>query len=293
MTLEVFTDRLHVCYPQADFRSIRGRVVEFLDSLGCSTAYDKPHECSGLWRHADGGTLRASSVRNAWAMLQVSGALLATLRAADLLRSFLGTLGSEPGNVTLMDVTADVHTDAPPVVADVYRRATSGEGIRLTRKRTPISEVTRFSGLNAAGVETGTVYIGARRARVRLKVYDKQHEMAQNHGVSGPPRVRYEFTIKDQAMSLRDAYEPAGLFWSYMANTGLLPVPSPMPERSPAPLERVEADHAGLLSPEDRLRRRVAFSDELRALARLADSLPEGRALLHRLIDWEIPRTVS
>lgn len=272
---DVFADRLQVTVDRMAYRDLRDRLLPILDTVGAAPDYDKPVEESGLWRTASGGTLHAKR----WCdvvSIGASGQLLAMLRAASLFGGFLQVIATEPHKVTCLDATMDVYTDAPPVVAEFYARARTPPGIRLTRKSIPARHVTAFMGTRDDGRESGTVYVGGRSADVRLKVYDKQHEQA-GRGIQVPPCVRYELTLRAGKVTLKDVFTPAPVFWAHMQ--AVLPRPEGVPAWCPGESGFV-VQHPAPLSILERLRKRLVFSDDIAALVRLADQIPDGRSVL-------------
>lgn len=272
----VFSDRFQMTVDRMGYRDLRSRFLPIVQSLGAAPDVDVPSEERGIWKLATGGTFVAKRF-GAVAAIGASGQFLAALRAASMLGEMLATLGSEPHKVTVLDATMDVPVDAPPVVHEFYRRATDPQqGYRLTRKKVLATQVTKVFGQRADGRESGTVYLGSRYADVRLKVYDKQHERFF-HGVEAGPGVRYELTLKGGQVSLRDVYEPSGVFWAHMQN--VLPRPASAPNwlvgDTGYRLPRREVP-----SPLERLRARIAGSADLAELVDLADSLPGGRGVL-------------
>lgn len=70
----------------------------------------------------------------------------------------------------------DVASHAPPLLQALYGRAARGE-VSLTRKTLdPGRHVFRYIGPGPDGEDTGTVYLGARSAEVKARVYDKRWE---------------------------------------------------------------------------------------------------------------------
>lgn len=282
---EVFADRMQVTIDRMGYRDMRNRLLPILHAMGCVPQVDQPSEESGLWRSPEGGTFKVARYGQV-AALGVSGKFLAMLRVAHMLGEFLHTLGSEPHKVTVLDATLDVAVDAPPVVQAFYDRATTGEGYQLTRKRVRPTAVTKVFGQRQDGRESGTVYLGGRKAEVQLKVYDKQHERFY-HGIEADPGVRYELTLKGGLITLADVYTPAPVFWHHMHT--VLPRPEGVTAWYPGGLG-FSPERRPLLSPLERLRARLSNSPDLRELVRLGDALPGGRAALYREIDDAFPQ---
>lgn len=272
----VFADRFYLTVDRMAYRDLRSRFLPILHAVGAAPDIDLPAEEKGLWRLESGGTFKVSRF-GAVAGIGASGQFLAALRAQSMLGELLANLGTEPHKVTLLDATMDVPVDAPPVVHEFYRRATAADaGLRLTRKRVLATQVTKVFGMRPDGRESGTVYLGARHADVRLKVYDKQHERFF-HGVNSGPGVRFELTVKSGQVTLRDVFEPAGVFWAHLQHVLPRPVGAPnwVHGETGYQLPRRELPDA-----MERLRARIRGSADLADLMALVDHLPGGRAIL-------------
>ena len=233
----------------------------FCDYVSCTTARDIYPEVSTslleLLRAAGGrdehdGVLTLGDhgkfihgTRYGVGYYSLSGDALAELRkhhdAFDFFGQWLTIIGEHPHRVTRLDAAIDIAAEASTVVRRVYARARRGL-VRLTRKATRPDEVRRLIGpALVTGLETGTVYIGARGRRdVTARVYDKREEILRRvmkaHGsltadlltLNDPgPLVRYELEFSRKiGMTLRDAYDPAALFWHF-ARESLVPQLAP------------------------------------------------------------------
>lgn len=286
---EVFSDRVQVTIERMGYRDIRSLLLPLLQTLGAYPDLDDPATEKGLWRHVDGGTLKVARYGKV-AAIGASGRFLSTLRAAKMLGEFLHILGTEPHKVSVLDATLDVPVDAPPVVAAFYARATGPEGVQLTRKRVASTEVTKVVGQRPDGRESGTIYAGGRQAETRLKVYDKQHERFFHGVMDAAPGVRYELTLKSGQATLSDVYDPTGIFWHHMHRIldkpeNVLPwVRNELGSTLPVSL---------VLTPLERLRRRVEMSPDMAELVRLSRECCEdrdaARELLATTIAWAYP----
>jgi hypothetical protein len=272
-----FCDFLGVTVPSEVWDELRLEVSAELDSIGMRVEVDEDR--SVLWRTPDSfGTVKANRVGKVWS-LGASGAVCAGLRVAGRFNDFLAAIGTRPHRVTRLDASLDVQADAPPIVAEVTRSGRAGE-LSLTRQAIKPSDVTTFGGVRPDGQVTGTVYLGPRRGSARMVVYDKQHERISRKLSDCGPLTRYELRLRAASgVTLRDAAEPASVFWHHVA-PDFLPSPSDAPawvpggsgftiERTPPPL------------PAARLLRRIEGSVELAALVALAESCgPYGIELL-------------
>ena len=152
------------------------------------------------------------------AVISASGAALAALRSVGAYAGYLRVLSSDVHRLTRLDVALDVLVDAPSVLDALYSRAKSG-GVSLTRKALdPHRHVSRWQSPDSAGLDTGTVYLGGKTSEVRARVYDKRLERIAR-GLPDPGSwLRAELTVTSaMGISLKDAWEPAPVFWRFMA----------------------------------------------------------------------------
>ena len=133
------------------------------------------------------------------------------------------------------------------------------------------------------GLDTGTFYIGDRRkGGVTGRVYDKQAQLLEVEGITVPPRVRYEVTVKRTLpVTMRDAALPTELFW-HVASPSLLQKPSTVHNWVPSSIDDLgwtQVMHSIL--PYERLRMRLETSPDIAELVRIADELgPHGLDML-------------
>lgn len=222
------------------------------------------------------GSLRAS----------FSGAACAALREHGTWDDLLSELSSVPHRVTRVDAALDLSLDGADMVDLMRQRYPSGQ-VNLSRKAVATSLVL---AVRPDGRETGTWYAGRHtKARFTARVYDKAWQLLQKFGEVIPPRTRVEVTASggDSGATLRDAAQPAALFW-YLAAPAILDAPEGAPVWTPnrdlgwvAPTKPFD--------PAALLKRRVESCAMLDALALLADDLgPNGRDYLLGLLEKRI-----
>lgn len=215
-----------------------------------------------------------------------SGAVLEKLREAGVYMDYLSALSEAPVTVTRLDAAHDVLSDAPPILAKLRKRFPRECSLSRKAVRTKFILEVREDGK-----ETGTWYVGHRsKARVTARVYDKQNQMLERHGVLLPPMTRYELTFKkDIGATLRDAAEPESLFWHY-ASPVLLKRPENVPEWSSGwavgwHYERPE------IALGELLKSRIGASGELQAILALADRADCmewcGQLILRMIADYD------
>lgn len=222
-----------------------------------------------------------------------SGAACALFREHGSWMELLSELSSAPHRVTRLDPALDLPMDGADLVDLMRRRYPDGRA-SLSRKAMP---TTVMLAVRPDGRETGTWYIGKmKRARYTARVYDKAWEVLQKAHRVIPPTARVEVTAKggDSGATLRDAAEPAALFW-HLASPAILEAPEGVPVWIPNRDLGWEAPKREF-SPAALLQRRVEDFAMLDALAVVADEMgPEGRSYLLGLIKdrLEAPKPIE
>lgn len=273
---DVFCDWLDVTYAKGEshLSSVHSFVSEFCDEV----AWSGDDSSQYLFRQGpETGSIRIERSRMV-ERVSASGAALARIRAIGVLGEYLGLLGDAPHNVTRLDATYDVPSSNPGrVIRSHYKR--TRDGISFSRKGLKTSSI--FSP-GVDGLDTGTVFHGyGSDAKVKAKVYDKGHQMMERYAAIVPPAVRYELTFRREVgASLRDAFQPAPLFWHHATPLGLKR-PSGVPEWAPGAVGCVFPRREASTAYERALRaiERLPLHD----LARLAQEIgKEGVPVLQR-----------
>lgn len=276
---EVFCDDLRVTVPLDCWPAVEGPLAAFLADAGMAPEFrdDKRQQ----WR-VNGGTVRAETYRVVRAV-SASGQALARMRSLGMLGGFLATLGSVPSKVTGLHATLDTEESTPAVLERLMAKAASAEGLRAGRKRIPLGDLQRYLVRLPDGTDTGSIYCGPKTNEIRPVVYDKREErMAKGAPDPGRDVTRYELRLRDVGATLRDAYDPAPIFWRYMA-PDFLPKPAGVADWVPHGEGYALDKHVPLSAPE-RLTRRFTDSLDVGDLVRLAQSFPGGVDLLCQLI---------
>lgn len=239
------------------------------------------------WLFPSGGLLQVRSRSGAFSTISFSGAVLASLRAAGLYGDCLRVLGSEPHRLTRLDVALDVLVHAPPCLQGLYGRAVRGE-FSLTRKSfDPDRHISRYLGPGPGGEETGTVYLGTRFAEVKARVYDKRKERISKGCADPGPWLRAELGVTGKmGVSLKDAWEPAPVFWHFMESAlqGVIERPGGVPCWKPGG-EGFCLPPRPVRDPVQVLRRRLEQSRDLRDVCGLARDTPGGSVLVYRQME--------
>lgn len=227
------------------------------------------------YRSASNGSLTWGS-RGGVTWYTTSGAFLSDLRAAQCLNEYLCCFASHPDNpsmehrVSLLDCTVDESVYAPPVLADILKKAFSG-AYQFTRKAISPLAITQHMGLcayNDSGDVTGSVYLGKSPMKVRAKVYDKRQErMQRGGGVVIPDTLRHELTVTGaMGITLHDVASPGSLFYHFYPKNLLSPRPYP----SWAPSETGYFREVFKPMPSMMLKSRMQASNDLKAMFKLA-----------------------
>lgn len=266
----VFCDWLDVTYHLE--RNPLGGLRSLLLSMGAEVVAE------GVFRLGDGTVL----IGRKYGVLRVSasGASLAHMRLVGGYMDWLSCLSEWPHRITRLDAAMDVDRDGADVVDELRAAYPSGQ-VNLGRKALPVALLL---AVRPDGRETGSFYVGRRsRARATARVYDKRQERLDKRGQDGPPRTRYEVTVKqDYGATLRDAAEPERLFW-HVASPALLDRPDDVPEWSADWSQGWRADPRPELLPAEVLSRRLGNSPEVELLLSIADEMgPNGRQWLVR-----------
>lgn len=263
----IITDYLAVTVPE-ECGDLLDRVRPLLDVAGFFVEYAEERKI--VFKAANGGSVLWQKRFNVWC-LSASGAACGRLRDVGCWSDYLSEIGSTPHRVTRLDAAHDVARDAAPEVRRVRRKGARGE-LQLTRKTVAPHHVDAHLSTRHDGVETGTVYVGSRQAEVRLVVYDKQHERVMA-GASDPgPLTRYELRLKSGVgVTLRDAAEPASVFWHHVSRS-VLRVPAGVPAWESQAIG-FELPRPEGRTPYARFLGRIEGNGEVAALAKLAAEL--------------------
>jgi len=294
----VICDHLSVTCPLEHWSSLPDSLSLHLSDAQMELQVSSDHLY--LWRTSDGtGMVRIERMSRAGVVsVLASGHALAKLRALGVWGRYLCELAALPHKVTRVDVACDVYAFAPTVIADALAKGRSG-AVALTRKCISGQDVESHMSLRPDGLESGTVYFGSKGAEVRAAVYDKRLERYKKTSAEWSDvdeRVRYEIRVRNGLPTLRDAYEPAALFFHH-ATPSLLPRPSGVPDWVPHG-DGFSIERSAPHFPAMRLRSRVESSTDLGAICTLAARDGAGGvefllSCVRRRYDVELARAAS
>lgn len=267
----VFCDWLDVTTPPDREHDLRGSLGRLICAAGGSKLHDDLYDLGG-------GKVKIGMMYGVF-RVSVSGACVRVLEIQGLWETFLAEIGEGPHRVTRLDAAVDVDHDGADSIA-LLQEAYPGGKVRISRR--PV-RVTELLSTREDGRKSGTWYAGHRSgAEITCRVYDKAHQLLETRGETIPPRTRAELTVR-KGCTLRDAFEPARVFWHYMA-PAIFERPSDVPEWSSGWAEGWTMEKIDIL-PTQRLKRLIERSPELAAIIELSDSLgPKGRDMALRLI---------
>lgn len=269
-------DRVNLTFPESVSTGLLSDIGLVLNAAGATSATDS------LWRHCDGGTVFLEHKRG-FTVMQVSGALLGTLRKCGLYDDFFLPFVGVPHRITRLDIAHDVARDSPALLKRLYSKARSGS-VGLTRKKLRGHQIRKLFSPGLDGRDTGTVYLGSPTAEVKARIYDKAFERYCKAGIEPiGPLTRYELTITNKGgASLSDVFSPSAAFWHYMGD--VLRRPANAPDWSPSD-SGFDLPKRSSLLPYEILSRKVADSAEIGNLLSLAsDCGPMGLETLIRKI---------
>jgi len=258
--MTVHTDWLDVTYAPND--TPEQDVLDVLQAAGAQCV--SSDDGTSVWSVGHGKFVLQA--RASFHRYSASGAVLDHLRACSRYMDYLSALAGSPHSVSRLDAAHDVLVDAAPIIKKL--RKLYPQECSLSRKALRTKSILET---RPDGKESGTWYVGHKsRGRITARVYDKQLQMLNVHAIEIPPTVRYELTFKtDVQTTLRDAAEPARLFWSHAAPS-LLKAPAGLPVWVSGwgggwHYNKPEVALAGLL------KHRVESSADLKAILTLAD----------------------
>lgn len=251
-------------------------------------AHAEKRDENGFYWLPEGGKVRVGRYGQVLT-ISVTGAAVRYLRDLGQWSDFLSLLSEYPHRVTALDVAYDRFDQSGADVVPGLNELGKAGGVSLTRKSVDPRRVRMVDGLDPDGRVTGTVYLGARTAEVRCRVYDKRAERVDRGYPDPGPCVRYELTATGKVgISLRDAWDPVPLFWHYMGRS-LLESPPGVPSWVPAGEGFIMPKRTSL-GPYQALHRRIELSADLDYLLEVAEACgPSGLAILHKALDkrWE------
>lgn len=277
---EIFADDLRCTLPPVAWDDLKPEFESLLVDAGFVPDFKTDRAIQ--WRN-EGGTVRSEASRLV-RVLSLSGRSLAALRLVGMAGAFLGAIGSQPHRVTSLHATLDRKERTSDVLARLLAKAESEGGIRAGRKRIPVGDLQRHVQRLPDGSDTGTTYFGGKSVEIRPVVYDKRQErISRGLPDLGFDLTRYELRLRSGVgVTLRDAHDPAAVFWHYMAPDFL-----ERPEGVPmwvSHAEGFECEKYDRPLPAARLLRAVEASEQLPHLVRLAGTFPGGVDFLCALV---------
>lgn len=213
-----FCDYLNITSPKEQQQAILDLIKPYLDYAGCLEQFTGTFQIPSSF-----GTFKTYT-RGSVCVFSASGGLLSAFRQLGLYDHYLTLFADFPHRVSMLHATADFRLDAPEYLEAIYQKATAGE-VYLTRKAIDPKNVSKLTGKNLEGVDTGTVYLGNRaNADVWAKAYDKRQERIQKGFTDPGQTLRIEIAVQsDVGASLRDASNPKNLFYHFAQKSLVTP----------------------------------------------------------------------
>lgn len=273
---DVFCDYLRVTSPPGDTGFLESLSL-FLDRNLYPVSFSKSRV---VGRNVGLGLVLLQKDR-LYSLASASGAALARMREDGCFEDYLSVLSSYPHTVTRLDAALDLDKDAPPFLRALERRY-SDDKFSFGRKKLQVTRL--YSRRESDNALTGSWYAGYKsRAKVTVRVYDKQNEVLAKTGVAICPRTRVELVFTSAVgATLRDAFMPNSIFYDH-ASPSLVPRPDGVPNWVPHGNLWASVAKEGEL-PIDTYKRRLETSPELDRLVELAVSLgPNGVQLAKRI----------
>lgn len=269
-----FADWLSVTVPRDFDAAFRDGLEAILGQLGAVARLDDVTYQVG--RLMVGGKLESyGSVKfkpkgQGFFLVSASGGILERMRDCGVFMDYLALIGSFPHRVTRLHATCDYAVPSPGVVIRAVKSAAAAGEVQLSRKALPASQCKWMLVAGEDGLDTGTVYLGKQeKSDITAKVYDKQRERIDKGFPDPGPIVRVELSLgSETGVTLRDAADPAGVYWHYASRT-LVQRPEGFPEWS-GQAEGFVLPPRRVVGPLERMQRLLESSFELRQLVDLA-----------------------
>lgn len=274
--LKPFCDWLSISYPSSC--SPHTELISFLNQY-VLFGYTDLGKGKESYRGQDGGSCFITS-KNGYCNVSISGSVLQKCREAGAFRDLISILSLAPHNITRLDAAYDVPVAGHKVIKGIQSKYPDCYVELATRLR----RLQYVLDQDSSGRFTGTAYFQNRsyKGTVKLRVYDKTHQMFYEFGETIPTTTRYELSVARGA-SLRDFSDPTSIFWHFLPE-GLLQKPDGVPSWCAAERIRYD-DYAGSLSTDyEKLRFLIQNSPALIDIAKKANSVNGGSVLLEREI---------
>lgn len=274
--LKPFCDWLSISYPSSC--SPHSDLISFLNQY-VLFGYTDLGKGKESYKGLDGGSVFVTS-KNGYCNVSISGSVLGKCREAGAVRDLISILALAPHNITRLDAAYDVPIAGHKIIKGIQSKYPDCYVELATR----IRRLQYVLDQDRSGNFTGTAYFQNRsyKGTVKLRVYDKTHQMFHEFGESIPTTTRYELSVARGA-SLRDFSDPTSLFWHFLPES-LLQKPEGV--ASWRATERINYDdYADSLSTDyEKLRFLIQNSPALLEIAKRANSVNGGSVLLEREI---------
>lgn len=213
---DVFCDYMRFTTPQGEKDAVMRVLEPYFAQLGLVDDY----KCM---RSPSGGTVTLKDHYQVTSY-QFTGSIIEELRYHGLYLQLLAELSTLPSyRLTRCHLTLDVQYPGWLYVPWFYSQCRAGQ-MQLSRKSVASKDMIQYFSPSqfSPSHDTGTVYLGSRKAERRLRVYDKQQERYVNRSLTITPTTRLEIELSDETgVTLRDLYEPTACFYHFIPSNAI------------------------------------------------------------------------
>jgi hypothetical protein len=251
--LTPFPDWLSISYPTS--MSPHLDLVTFVTRLSPLVFTDLGGS-KHLYKATCGGSIFITS-KDQYVNIAISGGVLKLCRESGLNNELQQILSSSPYNITRLDVAYDVPISGHIAISNIDTIYPLGWAVVASRAR----QLQYILTQQCEKHRTGTVYFQNTKYKgtIKLKVYDKTHEVFQKTGKDIPSTTRYELSI-GRGASLKDFNSPSSVFWHFLP-TELLKRPDQYKISSWKATERINYDEHSVFLKTDYERLKFLISN--------------------------------
>jgi hypothetical protein len=277
--LKTFPDWLSISYPTS--MSPHLDLVSFFTTLSPLEYLDLGGS-KQLYKAISGGSIFITA-KTDYVNISISGSLLKQCRESGLNNDLQQILASAPYNITRLDIAYDLPICGTLAIDSIQSTYPLGFASIASRSRQLQYILTQVTDKT----KTGTVYFqnSKYKGTIKLKVYDKTHEVFQKTCTVIPSTTRYELSICRGA-SLKDFAQPTSAFWHFLP-TELLKRPDESLIPKWKATERINYDDYTSPSPTDyeRLKFLIENHPVLKQLIQETKRVHGGELLLKQQIN--------
>jgi len=214
--LTPFADWLSISYPTS--MSPHLQLVSYFNELSM-LIYKDLGGSKESYTCVTGGSVFITS-KDTYTNISMSGSILQLARDSGRYTEFQTILASSPYNITRLDCAYDFPLDGHLTMSRIDTLYPDGNSTIASRSR----QIRFVTSRNLDRKRTGTCYFQSSKYKgtIKLRVYDKAHEVYERQNIVIPPTTRYELSVARGA-SLADFHNPTNLFWHFIPTELLKP----------------------------------------------------------------------